>query len=144
MKRSTEQTLGTRLNALFFENGSYKLVALFVTLILWITIIGRRDTVISKEMELEFLLPRGMAVKEATIERRVTVEVSGPRMALKRFKQNPGAITIDLSKFQAGPVRMAIAPRSVEVPSGVRVLAVSPEVITLTLVHTDSENGGER
>jgi hypothetical protein len=121
------------------ENGSYKLVALFVTLILWVTILGRRDFVLSKEMDIEFLLPRSVAIAEGSAQRRVIVKVSGPRMALKKFAQNPGTITIDLIKSQVGSVQATILPRSVEVPFGVKVLSVSPDVINLTLVPATPE-----
>ena len=121
-----------------FENGSYKLVALFVTLILWVTILGRRDFVLSKDMDVEFLLPRSVAIAPAPgqkdVDRHVTVKVSGPRMALKRFAQNPGTITIDLGKSQPGPVQAIITPRSVEVPFGVKVMSVTPNLVAATLV----------
>jgi hypothetical protein len=32
------------------ENFSYKMVALFISLILWLTILGRRDFVLSKKL----------------------------------------------------------------------------------------------
>jgi hypothetical protein len=117
------------------ENGSYKLVALFVTLILWVTILGRRDFVLSKEMDIEFLLPRTIAIAEANQERRVAVKVSGPRVALKKFQTNPGTITIDLGRqVEPGPIKATITPRNVEVPFGVKVLSVTPESITVHLI----------
>jgi YbbR domain-containing protein len=116
-----------------FENGSYKLVALFVTLILWVTILGRRDFVLSKDMDIEFLLPRSIAVA-SNVDRRVTVKVSGPRMALKKFAQNPGTITVDLGKAQLGQVRAVISARAVDVPFGVKVLSVTPDVLNVNLV----------
>ena len=129
------------------ENGSYKLVALFVTLILWVTILGRRDFVLSKEMDIEFLLPRASTVapgpERSEVDRHVTVKVSGPRMALKRFAQYPGTITVDLGRSQLGPVQAVITPRSVEVPFGVKVLSVTPSVISVTLVPAPAEDGGE-
>jgi hypothetical protein len=117
-----------------FENGSYKLVALFVTLILWVTILGRRDFVEARDMELDFLLPHGVAVSEAGLVKKVSVKVSGSRMALKRFKQTPGSIAIDLTKSSVGPVRVVITSRSVDTPPGVRVNSISPDVINLSLV----------
>jgi YbbR domain-containing protein len=132
MKKSTQE-----LKSLIFENGSYKLVALFVTLILWITILGRRDFVLSKDVDLEFLLPKQMVIAE-TINRKVSVKVSGPRVALKKFAQNPGTITVDLARSPLGPNRAFITSRNVEVPFGVKVLSVNPEVINVTLVPTGS------
>lgn len=122
-----------------FDNGSYKLVALFVTLILWVTILGRRDFVLSKDMDVEFLLPRAITIAESNVERRVMVKVSGPRMALKKFAANPGTITIDLMKSQIGPARAVITPKNVEVPFGVKVISVSPDLIRLTLIPTSLE-----
>jgi YbbR domain-containing protein len=127
----------SRLQNMIFENGSYKLVALFVTLILWVTILGRRDFVLSKQVDVEFLLPKQTAISEA-IERKVEVKVSGPRMALRKFAQNPGTITIDLGKSPVGPNRAIITPHNVEVPFGVKVISVVPEEINITLVHTPS------
>jgi YbbR domain-containing protein len=124
------------------ENGSYKLVALFVTLILWVTILGRRDFVLSKDMDIEFLLPRSIAVAETNHERHVTVKVSGPRVALKKFAQNPGTITIDLGRqAEPGPIKATITPRNVEVPFGVKVLSVTPETITVHLVAAPAADG---
>lgn len=121
---------------LIVENGSYKLVALFVTLILWVTILGRRDFVLTKDMDVEFLLPRSIAVAEGGRERKVTVKVSGPRMALKKFAQNPGTITIDLGRqAEPGPVRAVITSRNVEVPFGVKVISVIPDTINVNLVE---------
>lgn len=128
------------------ENGSYKLVALFVTLILWVTILGRRDFVLSKDMDIEFLLPRSIAVAETNRE-RVTVKVSGPRVALKKFAANPGTITIDLGRqAEPGPIKAVITPRNVEVPFGVKVLSVTPDTISVHLVtaKSDEEAGGVR
>lgn len=121
---------------LIVENGSYKLVALFVTLILWVTILGRRDFVLTKDMDVEFLLPRAIAVADGGRERRVSVKVSGPRMALKKFAANPGTITIDLSvRAEPGPVQANITSRNIEVPFGVKVISVMPDTIKVNLVE---------
>lgn len=131
-----EQRQGFRkYKNMLLENGSYKLVALFVTLILWVTILGRRDFVLSKDMDIEFLLPRTIAIAESNRLRRVTVKVSGPRVALKKFAQNPGTITIDLGRqAEPGPVKAVITPRNVEVPFGVKVISVTPDTINIRLI----------
>ncbi len=141
MKRTTSAT--DWKNAVL-ENGSYKLVALFVTLILWVTILGRRDFVLSKEMDIEFLLPRTIAIAETNRDRRVTVKVSGPRMALKKFQTNPGTITIDLGRqAEPGPIKATITPRNVEVPFGVKVLSVTPESITVHLIAAPTDGAAQ-
>lgn len=135
-----KKTAGSRWKEWVLENGSYKLVALFVTLILWVTILGRRDFVLSKEMDIEFLLPRAIAIANTGSTKTVTVKVSGPRMALKKFAQNPGTITVDLGRHnEPGPVRAVITPRTIEVPFGVKVISVTPDVINVTLVPSRSD-----
>lgn len=124
------------------DNGSYKLVALFVTLILWVTILGRGDIVLSKDIGLEFLLPRNMVIAEK-FERKVSVKVSGPRMALKKFAQNPGVITVDLSRAAAGRTRAQISAKNVETPFGVKVLSVAPDTINVTLTPVGNDGQGQ-
>lgn len=136
-----KQSLPVEWKNKILENGSYKLVALFVTLILWVTILGRRDFVLSKDMDIEFLLPRTIAVAETNRERHVTVKVSGPRVALKKFAANPGTITIDLGRqAEPGPIKAVITPRNVEVPFGVKVLSVTPDVINVHLISARVED----
>lgn len=94
-------------------------------------------------MDIEFLLPSAVTLAERDTERTVTVKVSGPRMALKKFAQDPGTITIDLVKSQPGPVRALITPRSVEVPFGVKVQSVTPDVLNLDLVPASPVNAPE-
>ena len=119
----------------FIENGSYKLVALFVSLILWVTILGRRDFILSKDVDIEFLLPKSMVIAE-NIDRRVMVKVSGPRIAIKKFSQNPGAITLDLARAHVGNNRVVITSKNVEVPFGVKVISVTPDVISVSLARS--------
>lgn len=132
MRKRVSRDWGPWLHAAVFENGSYKLVALFVTLILWVTILGRRDVVVRRDVDVEYLLPAHLVVREP-VERRISVKVSGPRAALKKFQMNPGTITIDLTRAQAGLNRATIGPRSVDVPFGVKVDSVSPETLSIQL-----------
>jgi hypothetical protein len=137
--RRWTETIGEAL----FENGSYKLVALFVTLILWVTILGRRDFRVEKAVDLEIVLPPGLSIKEREIPRQVIVRVAGTRMALRRFSQTPDVVTIDLSRAQAGLVRQTMTPKLIDAPFGVKVESVTPEFLQLTLVRSaEGASGG--
>lgn len=131
-----------------FENGSYKLVSLFVTLILWVTILGRRDFMLTKDMDVEFLLPKSTVIESKQGERKVSVKVSGPRTALKKFGQSPGSITFDLTKAEVTEkntrVKTVIQTKNIEVPFGVKVVSIDPpdlEVILspVVVVSEDSD-----
>ena len=134
------------------ENGRYKIVALLVTFILWFTILGRRDFVLSKELDVEFLLPRAVVVDRVEGAKKVLVKVSGPRTALKKFMQSPGAVVVDLTKTNVRDketrVKSLIQNRNIEVPFGVKVVAIEPpdievllkmEEATATPATTDSQ-----
>lgn len=120
-----------------FENGSYKLVSLFVTLILWVTILGRRDFMLTREMDVEFLLPKTAVLETATGQPKVSVKVSGPRTALKKFGQSPGSITIDLTKSDIPAkntrINTSIQTKNIEVPFGVKVVSVDPPSLDIVL-----------
>lgn len=119
------------------ENGSYKLVSLFVTLILWVTILGRRDFMLTKDMDVEFLLPPNSVMQTQRGERKVSVKVSGPRTALKKFAQSPGSVTFDLTKSEVltknTKVQAVIQMKNIEVPFGVKVVAIEPEALDVVL-----------
>ena len=124
------------------DNGSYKLVALFVTLILWVTILGRRDFIFSKDVELDYQIPRHLRLKTGDIPQKVTVRVSGTRMALKKFSKASEVVPVDLSRAEPGPYRFVITPRVLDLPVGVKVISITPEVLTLNVLSAEAVPGG--
>ena len=112
------------------ENFSYKMVALFISLILWLTILGRRDFVLSKKIDIELQTGPKQVVVAQTAD-NIRVKVSGPRAALKKFMDNPQtqSILIDISERGEGVLDIDVPLNKIDVPMGVRVLGVRPNVI---------------
>lgn len=112
------------------ENFSYKVVALFISLILWLTILGRRDFVLSKNIDIELITAPGTQVVAQTTD-HIKVKVSGPRSSLKKFLESSLAqsITLDISQRGEGVVNVDIPLSKIEVPLGVRILGVRPNQI---------------
>lgn len=112
------------------DNFSYKMVALFISLILWLTILGRRDFVLSKRIDIELQTKPNQVVVAQTAD-NIRVKVSGPRAALKKFMDNPQAesILIDISERGEGVLDIDIPTSKIEVPMGVRILGIRPNVI---------------
>ncbi|HEY8269897.1 MAG TPA: hypothetical protein VIG33_03350 [Pseudobdellovibrionaceae bacterium] len=112
------------------ENFSYKLVALFISLILWLTILGRRDFVLSKKIDIEFQTGPNQVIVAQTAD-NIRVKVSGPRAALKKFVDNPQiqSIVVDISERGEGVLDIDVPLNKIEVPMGVRILGVRPNVI---------------
>ncbi len=121
------------------ENFSYKMVALFISLILWLTILGRRDFVLSKKIDIELQTGAKQVVVAQTAD-NIRVKVSGPRAALKKFMDNPQtqSILIDISDRGEGVLDIDVPLNKIDVPMGVRILGVRPNVIRAE-VSTKSE-----
>lgn len=122
------------------ENFSYKMVALFISLILWLTILGRRDFVLSKKIDIELQTNPKQVVVAQTAD-NIRVKVSGPRAALKKFMDNPQtqSILIDISERGEGVLDIDVPLNKIEIPMGVRILGVRPNVIRAE-VSAKSEN----
>ncbi|XGC82418.1 hypothetical protein ACES2L_08005 [Bdellovibrio bacteriovorus] len=127
------------------ENFSYKVVALFISLILWLTILGRRDFVLSKNIDIELITAPGTQVVAQTAD-HVKVKVSGPRSSLKKFLESSlsQSITLDVSQKGEGVVYVDIPLNKIEVPIGVRILGVRPNQIQAEIVNVKGQTNDKQ
>lgn len=127
------------------ENFSYKVVALFISLILWLTILGRRDFVLSKNIDIELITAPGTQVVAQTAD-HVKVKVSGPRSSLKKFLESSlsQSITLDVSQKGEGVVYVDIPLNKIEVPIGVRILGVRPNQIQAEIVNVKGQSNDKQ
>jgi len=114
------------------ENASYKIVALLITLILWVIILGSKEDSLLKHIPTNYVLPRGMALTNQ-VPTSVDFRFTGPRLPLKRFSESIEPLTIDLSSQPEGPAPFRIHPDNIDVPPGIRVISVTPATITANL-----------
>ncbi|MFZ4403628.1 MAG: CdaR family protein [Pseudobdellovibrionaceae bacterium] len=124
----------------------YKVVALLIAVILWLTILGRRDFVLTRGVDLDFVAAQGYVIKAQAVD-RVKVKVSGPRTALKKYLESgfSQSLTIDISQLKEGFSDVEIPLQKIDVPLGVKVLSLKPSVVRLEIVkiHNEKENGIE-
>ena len=128
------------------ENFSYKVVALFISLILWLTILGRRDFVLSKNVDIELITAPGSQIVAQTTD-HIKVKVSGPRSALKKFMESTlsQSISLDISQRGEGVVYVDIPLNKIEVPLGVKILGIRPNQIQVEVVRAkDKANDGQK
>ena len=121
-----------KLKNLFFENGSYKLVALIITLILWITVLGQKGSVTTKLIDVEFILGDKLILVNDPV-RSVECRLTGSKMSLKKISNENLSVTLDLSKLQPGRKVIPIPQNSLQLPLGVKVLSMNPSSITVHL-----------
>lgn len=116
-----------------YENGSYKLVALFITLILWVSVLGRKETTVAKEVPMQFISADEKIVTNVS-NKSVRFEMTGSRRALRRFlvdKVDP--ITVDLKGRGNGRLIVTVPEDSLRLPFGVKVLSVTPPSIVVDI-----------
>ncbi len=118
------------------ENGSYKIVALFISLILWLTILGRRDFVFSKNIDIEIQTSSTLSVIEQS-HSYVRVRVTGPRASLKKFMESNSnqAMLLDISSMGEGKIEIPISEKKLDLPLGVRVVSLKPQKVEATVVQ---------
>lgn len=122
----------TTMKSMVFDNFSYKLVSLFVALILWISILGRRDFVTTKEMDVNLILAPGYMVSAQSHD-RIKVKLSGSQPVLKKYKDALKSIVFDLSENGEGLIEVDIPNTRIEVPEGIKVLSVRPNVLRVEI-----------
>ena len=120
---------------IFAENFVSKAVALIIALVLWVTILGRRDFIQTKQIDIE-LYPSSQYVVTQQSTDHIRVRVSGVREALKRFIESPTSQTllIDVSDRGEGAFTVEVPLQKIELPLGVKILSIKPTLVKAVLV----------
>ncbi|MBX9768105.1 MAG: hypothetical protein K2X47_12605 [Bdellovibrionales bacterium] len=117
------------------ENLNYKIVAFAIALILWGTVLARREVVYLKNVDIRFVTGEQMVVKNELIN-QVEFRLSGSRVALRRFIQRQvEPIQVDLSGVAPGRRQIQIPEESLRLPIGIRVVSISPVSLTVDLAE---------
>jgi YbbR domain-containing protein len=126
----------------FTENLSYKFVALGVAVILWMSMLGRKDSTLVRDFELQIMVSANMEILNA-VEKSVKVEILGPRVALKKINQTNPTFTIDLTGFRPGNHVVPLRREGLNLPIGARVINIEPREISINLREVSANPPGE-
>ena len=116
------------------DNASYKLVAFFISLILWLSILGRRDFVVTKDVEVDFNVAAGYSLAGQSTD-KIRIKVSGPQPMLKKFKESNQVLSFDLADKSGGMFEVEMTPSKIEVPKGVKILGIRPNTVRVEIVE---------
>jgi YbbR domain-containing protein len=120
------------MKARMSDNMSYKFVALGVALILWLSMLGRKDSTLMKDFELQVLLSPTVELATA-VPQFVKVEIAGPRVALKKINQMAPLFTVDLTGARPGRQLVQLNGEGLNLPIGARVLTIEPSQFSVVL-----------
>jgi YbbR domain-containing protein len=128
------KTMGSRIKTIFTENLSFKFVSLVIALILWVSILGRRDFIVTKVLEVDFVSAPTTQVAWQSAD-KIKVKVSGPRAALRKFIEGGFStiLTIDLSQRMPGKHVVSLDSERFDIPFGSKLVTVQPREIEVEI-----------
>ena len=115
----------------FLENKLYKVVALVLSLILWVNILGSKSWGLTHDLPLQIVLKPGFIIT-SQVPKTVTVRLSGLETNVKKYLHSGATVTIDAGS-EEGWKTFVIESKDIDVPIGVEVLSVFPKKIRLYL-----------
>jgi YbbR domain-containing protein len=116
------------------DNFSYKLVALIISLILWLSLLNKREFITTKEFDVDIMTSENLVVLGQTSD-KLKVKVSGPQPLLKKFIDSPQIVAFDLSDKPTGYYDLDVSTSKIEVPKGLKVVSVRPNTIRVELTE---------
>ena len=138
MKRYTKPENIEKIKSSLLDNFSYKIVALFISLILWLSILNKRDFIVTKDLELDFVTSESLVVA-AQSSAQLKVKVSGPQPILKKYRESSQILAFDLSDKPAGFYDVDMNASKIDVPKGIKIIGIKPNTIRVEIVQRDKE-----
>ena len=138
MRRVTKAENLEKIKSNILDNLSYKLVALFIALILWLSILNRRDFILTKDLDVDIMTAEGFMVS-AQSNAQIKVKVSGTQPALKKYRESSQVLSFDMSDKAAGFYDVEMSASKVEVPAGIKVLGIRPQTIRVEIIEKSKE-----
>ncbi len=122
------------LRKIFIEDWSLKLLALTITLALWLAVTGQNKPVtIHAYVQLNFIRPGSLEISNDP-PRSVDVLLRGSRHKLDRLSLLDLVATVDISDQQAGERVLRLSDRAqMDLPDGVKIDSFRPSAIPIRL-----------
>lgn len=124
---------------IFLEDWGLKLLALGITMVLWLAVTGQNKPVTQRisDVQLNFLRREGLEISNEPAG-SVEVTVKGSPSLLDQMKLRDLVVTVDISDQKAGERVVRLTPEGVkmELPPGVKILGFRPASIPIRLEPT--------
>lgn len=131
-----------KIKTSLLDNFSYKVVALFISLILWLSILNRRDFIVTKDLDVDFVTAQNYMVAVQS-SGSVKVKVSGPQPLLKKYKESSQVLAFDLSDKKEGYYDIEMNSAKIEVPKGIHIIGVRPSSIRVEIIDKTTSSEGK-
>ncbi len=123
----------------FTNNWLFKVFALVLAVMLWMTVASESSSEIGIEVPLEYRnIPSHLEITGDTTN-SVEVRLRGSSNLIRDISPRDVSMTIDLGGMKAGERIISLTSRNVQVPVGAEVIRVNPSRVRLTLEPTVSK-----
>jgi YbbR domain-containing protein len=137
LERDGRQAVLSRLfRKIFIEDWLMKLIALVITLGLWLGITGLRTPTSTniRDIPLNLRVANDLEVTNSPVT-EVDIKISGDKSKINQISRDNLLISLDLSEIQAGERVVSITPENVnvELPAGIKLESITPSIIPIKL-----------
>ncbi len=121
------------IRSLLFKNIGLKILSLCFAVVLWYSVVSEHQTNLLVTVPLTFAnVPVAMKVRSVS-EQRVSLHLEGSVSAMRSLEIGRIRGSIDLKGAKSGKSRFELLPGLFNLPEGVQVASISPEVVYITL-----------
>ncbi len=120
-----------------------RIVALLITLVVWLIVLGGRRVEMSKKIFLDFEVPAGLMILNDP-PREITYRLAGPIAFLKEIESRSIIVPVDLSTARAGEYEVVIREDMIDIPAGLKVISVSQGTVLVKLAEKDTSTSIRR
>jgi YbbR domain-containing protein len=110
----------------------FRAVAFFISIILWMTVLGGERVEVSKTVYLDYQLPEHLMVSNAA-PREIQLRVAGPQAFIKDYEARKVTRSVDLSRSQQGDYEVSITEDMLDLPIGLQLVSNSTPNIFVRL-----------
>jgi len=124
------------IKRVFVDDWLIKLVALFISVALWLGVSGFRDltTTRLRNVTLNPLVSNDLEITNSPVE-EVDLVITGDKRKVDQLNPRDLVVSLDLTSIQEGERTLQITSQNVTVdlPSGVKIIEIQPDKIALNL-----------
>lgn len=120
------------INGIFTRNPKQKILSLLVAGLIWGFILGQKETMMVKEISLEYQLRSGVEMSDSV--KKVKVRLAGPSSTLRKFNEQSSSLLIDITQYPVGGLFTVELPKEgLNLPLGVKVISITPSRVPVVL-----------
>ena len=123
-----------------FQDFSYKIVALLITLLIWLLVLGRGHETEDVNLKIEYTnIAKDLSVTESSYD-VIKVKVKGPPKLIRKFILANSSIKLNQSIKEEGVRRLRVYSKNLALPYGLRVLSINPREIRVSVKRKEGAN----